>query len=349
MSSGQRGGTRRGARGGEGFSTAFSGARLRSRVDSTPSGSLAAEAARGRSLASRPFRSVPADEARRRRVPPSEPAAAGRGSGSSTNRGTVRAVIGEGRQRVGWPLLTDLLARDRGIGRGGTNGSSGTSGTAASRAPTADGPTAEEGASDQAMRLLKRMRPDELREISKAASALEKTKLEDSQKVAAFVAKTDNFVDLVGDCYICLEPLLNNIGTTKFGVVSWKCRCTVPQKAHSGCVFSKICHGQSTCGMCDSPMEFEKTRRKGTQATIRFHRGEKATDSETSDSSDSDSSDSSDPESEGNDGDDVVEEDEDEDDGDENDEDQDDEGSNEDSDGVVPAGPVEDEGLVMYF
>lgn len=88
-------------------------------------------------------------------------------------------------------------------------------------------------------------------------------------QVAAFVAKADNFVKLVGDCYICLEPLLNNIGTTKFGVVSWKCRCTVPQKAHSACVFSKICHGQAACDMCHSPMEFEKTRRKGTQATIR--------------------------------------------------------------------------------
>lgn len=90
-----------------------------------------------------------------------------------------------------------------------------------------------------------------------------------SHQVAAFIAKSDNFVSLVGDCYICMEPLLNNIGTTKFGVVSWRCRCTVPQKAHSACVFSKICHGRALCDMCQSPMEFEKTRRKGTQATIR--------------------------------------------------------------------------------
>lgn len=87
--------------------------------------------------------------------------------------------------------------------------------------------------------------------------------------MAAFVAKTDNLVKLVGDCYICLEPLLNNIGTTKFGVVSWRCRCTVPQKAHSACVFSKICHMEASCDMCHSPMKFEKTRRKGSQATIR--------------------------------------------------------------------------------
>ena len=33
------------------------------------------------------------------------------------------------------------------------------------------------------MRLLKRMKPNELREISKAATALEKSKLEDSKKV----------------------------------------------------------------------------------------------------------------------------------------------------------------------
>ncbi|CAM9897148.1 unnamed protein product [Ectocarpus fasciculatus] len=139
-------------------------------------------------------------------------------------------------------------------------------------------PSSEEGASDQAMRLLKRMRPDELRELSKAATALEKTKLENSKKVAAFVAKNDNFVNLVGDCYFCLEPLLSNIGTTRFGVLSWRCRCTVPPKAHSGCVFSKICHAgdrQGVCDMCGSPMVFEKTRRKGTQATIRFHRDEK--------------------------------------------------------------------------
>ncbi|CAM9413106.1 unnamed protein product [Ectocarpus sp. 8 AP-2014] len=112
---------------------------------------------------------------------------------------------------------------------------------------------AEEGASDQAMRLLKRMRPDELRKPSKAATALEKTKLEDGKKVAAFVAKNDNFVELVGDCYICLEPLLNNNGSTKFGVLNWRCRCRVPPKAHSGCVFSKMCHtgdGKGVCDMC---------------------------------------------------------------------------------------------------
>lgn len=33
------------------------------------------------------------------------------------------------------------------------------------------------------MRLLKRMKPNELREISKAATALEKSKVEDSKKV----------------------------------------------------------------------------------------------------------------------------------------------------------------------
>lgn len=96
---------------------------------------------------------------------------------------------------------------------------------------------------------------------------------ENTQQIAAFAAKYDNFVELVEDCYICLEPLLNNIGTTKFGVVSWKCRCTVPQKAHSRCVFSKICHatnGQGKCDMCNSPMEFEKTTRKGTHAMIRL-------------------------------------------------------------------------------
>lgn len=91
-------------------------------------------------------------------------------------------------------------------------------------------------------------------------------------KVDAFLSKTENFVSLVGDCYICMEPLLNNIGTTKFGVLSWKCRCSIPQTAHSACLFSKVCHGQATCDMCHSPMLFEKTRRKGREATLRFHR-----------------------------------------------------------------------------
>lgn len=90
-------------------------------------------------------------------------------------------------------------------------------------------------------------------------------------QVAAFVVENENFADLVGDCYICLEPLLNNIGTTKFGVVSWKCRCTVPQKAHTGCLFSKIslAVGGARCDMCNSPIKFEKTVGGRSSATIR--------------------------------------------------------------------------------
>ena len=103
----------------------------------------------------------------------------------------------------------------------------------------------------------------------------------------AFLAKTENFASLVGDCYICMDPLLNNIGTTKFGVLSWNCRCSIPQKAHSACLFSKICHGQATCDMCHSPMLFEKTRRRGREATLRFHRS--ATRTDLSDASSSDS------------------------------------------------------------
>lgn len=91
-------------------------------------------------------------------------------------------------------------------------------------------------------------------------------------QVDAFVARNENFVDLVGDCYICLDPLLNNIGTTKFGVVSWKCRCTVPRKTHTGCLFSKICRaprGKALCDMCQSPIQFEKTMRGKSTVTIR--------------------------------------------------------------------------------
>lgn len=51
--------------------------------------------------------------------------------------------------------------------------------------PPPSPPPSSEAASEQAMRLLKRMKPNELREISKAATALEKSKLEDSKKVRA--------------------------------------------------------------------------------------------------------------------------------------------------------------------
>lgn len=50
-------------------------------------------------------------------------------------------------------------------------------------APPPPSPPSSEAASEQAMRLLKRMKPNELREISKAATALEKSKLEDCKKV----------------------------------------------------------------------------------------------------------------------------------------------------------------------
>ncbi|CAM9202764.1 unnamed protein product [Ectocarpus sp. 12 AP-2014] len=166
-------------------------------------------------------------------------------------------------------------------------------------APAFAPPQPVEGPREQALNLLKRMRPDELMAIGEAATALAKRKMDDRKKIAAFAEKHDNFVELVEDCYICLEPLLNNIGTTKFGVVSWKCRCTVPQKAHSRCVFSKICHatnGQGKCDMCKSPMEFEKTTRKGTHAMIRFHRDE--TDKDAADWSRADSNDEEEEEEE---------------------------------------------------
>lgn len=59
---------------------------------------------------------------------------------------------------------------------------------------SADGGEApEEAATDQAMRLLKRMKPNELREISKAATALEKSKVEDSKKVS-YACSVPDFV-----------------------------------------------------------------------------------------------------------------------------------------------------------
>lgn len=124
------------------------------------------------------------------------------------------------------------------------------------------------------MKKLKTMRPEELAKLSKAASEMEKSKLEDKQKVAEFVGKTPELADLVDDCYICMEPLLNNIGTSKFGVLSWHCRCTVAQKAHSSCLLAKICRGDK-CDMCSSPMMFESPRGTRNEATIKLFRKKK--------------------------------------------------------------------------
>lgn len=83
------------------------------------------------------------------------------------------------------PALVQRSGGD--VGSATTSGALTTSDRAGSSKLVPEGvPRAEEGgASDQAMRLLKRMRPDELRELSKAAAALEKTKLEDGKKVCA--------------------------------------------------------------------------------------------------------------------------------------------------------------------
>lgn len=142
--------------------------------------------------------------------------------------------------------------------------------------PAPDDPTS--GPAAEVSRLMKRMRPEELRELCQAASVLEKAKLEDRKKVEAFVAENEDFAQLVEDCYICMEPLLNNIGSTKFGVISWHCRCTIAQKAHSACIFSKVSRGQMKCDMCNSQMFFEKSRRKGWKATIVFNREGQSSD-----------------------------------------------------------------------
>lgn len=114
------------------------------------------------------------------------------------------------------------------------------------------------------------MRPEELSKLSKAAAEMEKRKLADKKKLAEFVSKTPELAGLVDDCYICTEPLLNNIGTSEFGVVSWHCRCTVAQKAHSACLFSKICHGDDMCDMCSSPMRFASPRANRSGVMIQF-------------------------------------------------------------------------------
>eukprot|EP00752_Nemacystus_decipiens_P012357 g10954.t1 len=86
-------------------------------------------------------------------------------------------------------------------------------------------------------------------------------------QVIKFIAESRSFAE----CYICSEPLLNNIRNSTFGVVSWSCRCVVARKAHSACIFSKICHGQPNCDMCHTPMSFAKTSGDGQEVTIRVH------------------------------------------------------------------------------
>lgn len=86
-------------------------------------------------------------------------------------------------------------------------------------------------------------------------------------QVIKFIAESGSFAE----CYVCSEPLLNNIGNSKFGVMSWSCRCTVARKAHSACIFSKLCHGQPDCDMCHTPMSFAKASGNGQEVTIRVH------------------------------------------------------------------------------
>ncbi|CAM9998425.1 unnamed protein product, partial [Ectocarpus sp. 13 AM-2016] len=48
-----------------------------------------------------------------------------------------------------------------------------------------------------------------------------------------------------------------------------------------------MCHtgdGKGECDVCGSPMVFEKTRRKGKQAALRFNRDEKRADADDSSS-----------------------------------------------------------------
>lgn len=54
----------------------------------------------------------------------------------------------------------------------------------------------------------------------------------------AALAATDDLDQLLEECCVCQERLLQEVGTVSFGIMSYTCKCTALRKMHVNCIVS---------------------------------------------------------------------------------------------------------------
>lgn len=54
----------------------------------------------------------------------------------------------------------------------------------------------------------------------------------------AALAATDDLDQLLEECCVCQERLLQDVGAVSFGIMSYSCRCTTLRKMHMNCTVS---------------------------------------------------------------------------------------------------------------
>ena len=105
------------------------------------------------------------------------------------------------------------------------------------------------------------MSSKEIAAFAKSIMSLSKQKEEEEAlaKVACSFIKSGKGYRLAGECYICLQPLLDDIESPSFGVTSYKCNCSKNQLVHVKCVTSLI-SSSGKCGSCDTHIRIATTR-----------------------------------------------------------------------------------------
>lgn len=75
------------------------------------------------------------------------------------------------------------------------------------------------------------------------------------KKIKRMAKSIPRLLDLMSNCAICTTPLLTDIGTTSFGVVSYACKCSIIRKIHFRCCVSTE-NVFPKCAFCRSDMVF---------------------------------------------------------------------------------------------
>ena len=96
---------------------------------------------------------------------------------------------------------------------------------------------------------------DKVDKLIRARREFVQKQISDKKKLQKMVTTIPNLVELMDSCEICMNPLLENIGTASFGVISYTCECSVVRTIHLKCCMST----DSTypkCAYCRTPITF---------------------------------------------------------------------------------------------
>ena len=100
--------------------------------------------------------------------------------------------------------------------------------------------------------------------------AREKCDQEKSIKACEKFINTGNGHRLGESCGICLGPLLDNINSPAFGVLSYKCRCSINRIIHSRCMTSLVAASGGKCASCSHTFSVATTQNRRVKALKTF-------------------------------------------------------------------------------